>query len=99
MSDSVCIEATTEQIYTQNCQSSTFFTGILSIIHFNKDTVLTDNYIVKSLNTVNINGKIYSGEILQLYRTDTLYIQKGVGIVGWKKNNNMYNLVRKYLQP
>lgn len=98
-SDFVCVKGFTNNINTQNCQASVFFTSILSTINFYPDTILASNYEVQKLNSITINGKTYSGQIIQLRRDDTLFMQSGIGIIGWKENNSTYNLVNKYLQP
>lgn len=97
--DLVCMRGKTIEIYTQNCSGSTFFSGDLLNILFYGDTILTSGYVVKKMDILRLNNQQYSHNIIEFSRYDTLYMQKGLGIIGWKKNNQTYNLVKYNLQP
>ena len=97
--DSMCVNAQSNILNFRKCPSGAFFFSRLLNIYFNSDTIKGDVYINR-LKQLIINGDIYSKNLLEIYyENDTIYMQQGVGIIGWKKNNNTYNLVNKYIQP
>lgn len=98
--DSMCIRGKNDELRLQQCMPGTFFINFLSSMHFAPDTVYCSPGIANRIRSVTLNNNTFSNEIIQMYyNLDTIYMQKHVGIIGWKKNNNTYNLVNKYLQP
>lgn len=100
ISDSVCLRCNLNVLNINVCASAGLFDGYLLSFHFYPDTIYAAAGKVSQLNIVKLNNQIFYDQIMQFDRNgDTLYIQKGIGIIGWKKNNDTYNLVSKYLQP
>jgi len=98
VSDSVCMVAYYNQLLTQNCASSNFLYSGLTIIDFYPDSISTNNTSA-ILSTVTLNKQIYNGSIFAIYGPDTLYAQKQLGVIGWIKNGQTFNLVKHYLHP
>jgi hypothetical protein len=94
--DSICMSAYHNELSTQSCPDSLFFNGY-GYMHFSVDTI-TYLKLVSKCSSVVLNNQLYVGNLIQIYGSDTLYMQKGIGIVGWKKNNDTYNLVKKNVQ-
>jgi hypothetical protein len=89
--------------------SSTFFSSDINALYFdhqdNKDTVYASSYTsyawrARFISFKMLNSSNYSGNLFEVYdQQDTLYLQEYVGIIGWKKNNETFNLIKQYLKP
>jgi len=96
VSDSVCMIGYYNQLLTQNCASSTFLNPNLTLIDFYPDSVSDGSDPDALLSTLTLNNHIYKGSLCAIYGQDTLYAQKQLGVIGWKKNGQTFNLVRLY---
>jgi hypothetical protein len=99
--DKVCMEAERDIVYTQTCSQDSLFFNSREYFDFYLNISYRPLIVVK-LNSVILNNELYNGEILQISGdnhftgNDTLFIMSSIGIIGWQKNNDTYN-VTQYL--
>lgn len=93
--DSVCIKANYNQLNFRFCPSGGFFIDFFYLMHFHSDSIYSTEGKVNRINSITLNNVVFVNEIIEIYyNTDTLYMQKNVGIIGWKKKNDTYNLIK-----
>ncbi len=73
-------------------------------IYFSPNLVSSILIQIEIVASIKLNNDTFIGDILQisgdnnLTGNDTIYIMKDKGIIGWKKNNDTYNVTQYLIQ-
>jgi hypothetical protein len=100
--EKACMQSTRSDILFQTCDNDSLFFNILGGISFGTQLYSTSQ--VELINNITLNNSTYNGDIIMILSNgfiipnDTLYIMKDKGIIGWKKNNDTYNVTQYLIQ-
>lgn len=98
--DSACFELNHYGFYTNECNTYGFFSRIYSGIS-PEDSIFIRDAESLTINSVNLNNKFYTGEIVEFIteQDDHLYLQKGIGVIGWISKQDTFNLINHHIAP
>jgi hypothetical protein len=71
--------------------------GCTQGMNTDSDTIWSNK--ARRFSTIMLNNKKYTGDITEVDDIYPMYLQRRIGIIGWKKDNKTFNLIRYNIVP
>lgn len=101
--DSACFELKHSGFRSNQCRTGF---GFFNEIYYGFTSSDSDSLLIKDANaefrtSKNLNNKFYTGEIVEFIteQDDHLYLQKGIGVIGWISKQDTFNLINHHIAP